>query len=93
MGRLFLSPPHMGDHEFEVARFYYRYGIPVATVNRLNFLLSAYPEYAAKDKVYSYLGLALNRVGKPEEAGQWCETLRTEFPSSAFVSDIPAERG
>jgi outer membrane protein assembly factor BamD len=83
----------MGDHEFEVAKFYYRYGIPVATVNRLNFLLSTYPEYAAKDKVYYYLGLALSRMGKPEEAGQWFDKLRTEFPSSAFVSDIPSERG
>ncbi len=39
----------LGEHEFEVARFYYRYGIPVATANRLNFLLANYPEFAEKD--------------------------------------------
>ena len=27
-----------------MARFYYRYGIPVATANRLNYLLATYPE-------------------------------------------------
>jgi outer membrane protein assembly factor BamD len=81
----------LGEHEFEVARFYYRYGIPVATAKRLEYLLAAYPEYAAKDKVYFYLGRALTRMGKPEEAAQWFEKLRQEFPSSPFVADVPAD--
>lgn len=80
----------LGEHEFEVARFYYRYGIPVAAVNRLRYLLATYPEYAAKDKVYYWLGRALNRMGKPEEADEWFQKLRQEYPTSSFVSDIPA---
>jgi outer membrane protein assembly factor BamD len=83
----------LGEHEFEVARFYYRYGIPVATAGRLNYLLANYPEYAEKDKVYYYLGLALNRMGKPEEAAQWFDKLREEFPKSELVGEIPAARG
>jgi outer membrane protein assembly factor BamD len=79
----------LGEHEFEVARFYYRYGIPIATTSRLNYLLANYPEYAAKDKVYFYLGLALKRMGKPEEAAQWFDKLRQEFPQSSYVEDIP----
>jgi len=79
----------LGEHEFEVARFYYRYGIPIATANRLSYLLATYPEYAEKDKVYYYLGLALQRVGKPEEATQWFDKLRQEFPQSSYVGDIP----
>lgn len=80
----------LGEHEFQVARFYYRYGIPVATANRLNYLLAAYPEFAEKDKVYYYLGLALKRMGKPEEAAQWFEKLRQEFPQSGYTHDIPS---
>jgi outer membrane protein assembly factor BamD len=79
----------LGEHEFQVARFYYRYGIPVATANRLEYLLAAYPEFAEKDKVYYYLGLALKRMGKPEEAAQWFEKLRQEFPQSGYTHDIP----
>jgi len=80
----------LGEHEFQVARFYYRYGIPVATASRLNYLLAAYPEFAEKDKVYYYLGLALKRMGKPEEAAQWFEKLRQEFPQSGYTHDIPS---
>jgi len=80
----------LGEHEFEVARFYYRYGIPIATANRLNYLLATYPEYTEKDKVYYYLGLAFQRMGKTEEANQWFEKLRQEFPQSDFARDIPS---
>ena len=80
----------LGEHEFEVARFYYRYGIPVATANRLSYLLATYPEFAEKDKVYYYLGLAFQRMGKPEEASQWFDKLRQEFPQSDYTHDIPS---
>lgn len=79
----------LGEHEFEVARFYYRYGIPIATTSRLNYLLATYPEYTEKDKVYFYLGLALKRMGKAEEAAQWFDKLRQDFPQSSYVGDIP----
>jgi outer membrane protein assembly factor BamD len=80
----------LGEHEFEVARFYLRYGIPIATTARLQYLLDTFPEYAAKDKVYYYMGLALTRMGKTEEAAQWFDKLRQDFPSSSFVAEIPA---
>jgi outer membrane protein assembly factor BamD len=79
----------LAEHEFQVARFYYRYGLPHATTNRLNFLLGAYPEYTEKDKVYYYMGLANQRMLKPEEARQWFDKLREEYPASDYVSDIP----
>jgi outer membrane protein assembly factor BamD len=80
----------LAEHEVQVARFYYRYGLPNATVNRMQYLLVAYPEYAAKDQVYYYIGSSLTRMGKPEEAKPWFEKLREEFPSSDFVAEIPA---
>ena len=41
----------LGEHEFEVARFYYRYGIPVAAVNRLRYLLDTYPDLSRSPSV------------------------------------------
>jgi outer membrane protein assembly factor BamD len=80
----------LAEHEFQVARFYYRYGLPNATVKRLEYLLANYPEYSAKDKVYYYIGSSLDRMKKPEEARQWFDKLRQEFPASEFVAEIPS---
>ena len=82
----------LAEHEFQVARFYYRFGIPRATSSRLNFLLGNYPEYPDKDKVYFYLGMAHQRMAQPEEARQWFDKLREEFPSSEWVGEIPREQ-
>ena len=78
----------LAEHEFLVAFFYYRYGLPNATANRLQTLLAAYPEYTHKDKVYYYLGLATGRMGQQEEATKWFDKLRQEFPSSEYVGEI-----
>jgi outer membrane protein assembly factor BamD len=80
----------LGEHEFMVARFYLRYGLPGATVSRLAYLLNEYPEYAQKDKVYYYLGVADLKMDQTKEAAHWFEKLRQEFPQSAYVKDIPA---
>jgi len=80
----------LGEHEYQVARFYLRYGIPIAAVNRLTYLVAAYPEYTPKDKVYYYLGTGYDRMHKDKEAAEWFQKLRDEFPQSEFVSEIPS---
>lgn len=82
----------LAEHEFMVAWFYYRYGLPNATANRLQALLAAYPEYGAKDKVYYHLGLAHTQMGQHEEARKWYDRLREEFPASDFAAEIPSSR-
>ena len=91
-GRIAELRGRLAEHEFQVARFYYRFGLPRATESRLEFLLEQYPEYTAKDKVYFYLGMAQQRMDKPEEARQWFDKLRQEFPSSEFVGEIPRDQ-
>ena len=78
----------LAEHEFLVAFFYYRFGLPNATASRLELLLTSYPEYSQKDKVYYYLGLATDRMGQKEEADKWFDKLRQEFPSSGYVAEI-----
>jgi outer membrane protein assembly factor BamD len=92
--RLVELRARLAEHEFQVARFYYRFGLPRATKSRLDYLLGNYPEFSEKDKVYYYLGMAHQRMDQPEEAREWFDKLRQEFPSSEYVGEIPrAERG
>ena len=91
-GRIAELRGRLAEHEFQVARFYYRFGLPRATSSRLEYLLEQYPEYSAKDKVYFYLGMAQQRMDKPEEARQWFDKLRQEFPSSELVGEIPRDQ-
>lgn len=79
---------NLADHEFVVGLFYLRYGLPVAAVQRFEYLLSTYPEYGEKDKVLYHLGRAYQRQQQPEQAAATFERLRTEFPQSRFVGEI-----
>ncbi len=80
----------LAEHEFSVAFFYYRYGLPGASVNRLHYLLDTYPSYAEKDKAYFFLGQAYRKGGQEEKATEWFQRLRDEFPDSSYISDIPS---
>jgi outer membrane protein assembly factor BamD len=80
---------NLAEHEFVVGRFYMRYGAPTASVQRFEHLLDLYPHYPSRDKVIYNLGLAYEDSGKLEEARQTFDRLRTEFPQSSFVAQIP----
>ncbi|HVR95912.1 MAG TPA: outer membrane protein assembly factor BamD [Thermoanaerobaculia bacterium] len=81
---------NLAEHEFVVGRFYLRYGIPGAAVDRFEYLLANYPQYDQRDKVMYHLGLAYQRVGKPEDAKKTFDRLQSEFPESSFAREIPA---
>jgi outer membrane protein assembly factor BamD len=81
----------LAEHELHVARFYYRFGLPRATVNRLEYLLEQYPDYPALDEVYYYLGSAHHKAGEPEKSHEWFTRLREEFPQSEYLAEIPTE--
>ena len=63
-----LVRDNLADHEYIVADFYLRYGIPQASVTRLEYLLESYPDYSAKDKVYYFLGQAYTKTRRIEDA-------------------------
>ena len=83
---------NLAEHEFQVGRFYLRYGLPVAAAQRFDFLLKEYPQYPGRDRVMYNLGLAYSQSGKPEEASKTFEQLRSEFPQSPFLAEIPEKR-
>jgi outer membrane protein assembly factor BamD len=80
---------NLAEHEYVVGRFYLRYGAPAGAVQRFEELLASYPQYEERDKVIYNLGLAYDRMGKPEEARRTFDRLRSEFPGSSFIAEIP----
>ncbi len=86
-----LVKDNLAEHEFMVARFYLRYGLPKASVSRLEYLMQHYPGYSHMDKVLYYLGLAYKRNREPKRAESTFEKLRNEFPKSPFISDLPKQ--
>ncbi len=80
---------NLAEHEYVIGLFYMRYGAPFAAVERFDFLLTTYPNYRSRDKIVFNLGLAYRRMNKPDDARKAFDRLRTEFPQSPFVHDIP----
>ena len=79
-------------HEFQVGRFYLRYGLPVAAAQRFEILLRDYPQYPERDKAMYNLGMAYEKSNKPEEAQKTFDQLRSQFPQSPFLAEIPEKR-
>jgi outer membrane assembly lipoprotein YfiO len=84
-----LVQANLAEHEFQVGRFYLRYGIPPAAVERFNHMLATYPDYPDKAKVYYHLGVAHNTMRRAAEAKSAFDRLRAEAPDSPWVAKIP----
>jgi outer membrane protein assembly factor BamD len=90
--QLTVVTANLAEHEYVVGYFYMRYGAPLAAVNRFEYLIQNYPKYGAMDKVMYDLGRAYQRMRKPDEAKKVFDRLRTEYPNSKLVKDIPMLR-
>jgi outer membrane protein assembly factor BamD len=82
---------NLAEHEFLVARFYLRFGLPPAAVNRLEALLEQYPDYSERDKAMLHLVLAYRRIGAKDRAQETVSKLRAEYPGSPWLKQIPKE--
>jgi len=79
----------LAEHEYFVGRFYQRYGVPGATVQRIEGLLKDYPAYSGKDGALYYLGLAYLDLKRSEDAQTTFSKLREQYPESRFTAKIP----
>jgi outer membrane protein assembly factor BamD len=75
----------LAKHEHLVARFYRNRGSFNAAVQRLNFLIDTYPNYADRAGAFYDLGTALARLGRAGEARLYFERVVTEFPNSDYA--------
>ncbi len=80
---------NLAEHEFVVGSFYMRYGAPFASVERFQLPARDLSRLPLRDKAVFNLGLAYQRMRKPEDARKAFERLRTDFPQSPYVHQIP----
>lgn len=80
---------NLAEHEFQVGDFYLRYGVAQAAVKRFEYLVQTYPKYPRMDRVIYDLGRGYQKLRKPEEAKKAFDRLRSEYPNSKLVKDIP----
>ena len=81
---------NLAEHEVTVAQFYSRFGIPLAAIERYEYVLQTYPQYKERDKVMYALGLAYIAGHEPDNAATTFDLLRKQFPQSPYVPQIPA---
>lgn len=82
----------MADHEWEVGKFYIRFGLPRAAAARFEFLLDNYPDYPQRDQVLYHLGLSYARMLNTDRAGEIFSQLLEEYPESQWSTRLLKER-
>ena len=82
----------MAEHEFIIGRYNMTRKLWPAAIRRFDGLLEQYPDYLETDKVLYFKGSAELRGAKCEEADQTFAQLRTEYPESKYVRQIPTKR-
>lgn len=82
----------MARHEYIVGRYNMTRKLWPAAIRRFDGLLEQYPDYLATDEVLYQKGVAQLRWKKCEEADLTFAQLRTEYPESKLVGQIPSKR-
>lgn len=79
----------LAEHEYLVARFYYRRGAWQAARSRFEGLFAAFPEYAGMDRALYWAGQTERRLGRIEDARALFDRLRRDHPESRFLRKVP----
>ncbi|HET7452490.1 MAG TPA: outer membrane protein assembly factor BamD [Thermoanaerobaculia bacterium] len=75
----------LAEHEFGVGLFYLHKGDANAALNRFHGAAERYPDYSSKDKLLFYTAMALDRLGRRDEAAKTYADLTTAFPDSPWA--------
>ena len=82
----------MAEHEFIIGRYNMTRKLWPAAIHRFEGLLEQYPEYLETDKVLYFKGSAELRWKKCTEANQTYTQMRSEYPESRYVKQVPTRR-
>jgi outer membrane protein assembly factor BamD len=74
------------EHLFLIAEFYFKTEAYVATVTRLNEILTNYPLYSGLDRVFYYLGATLDKSGVYDKAVPYYTKVVTDYPKSKLAA-------
>ena len=79
----------LARHEFLVAQFYYRRGAWRAAKGRFDTLMGAFPDFDGREQVLYLAGDVERKLGHEEDAFALWDSLRKEYPSSAYLRKVP----
>ncbi len=79
----------LAKHEFQIGRFYFRYGNLNGAKLRLQYVLDNYPEFERRDQALYLLGMTFRRSKQDDESTSTFEQLVREYPDSQYVKQIP----
>jgi outer membrane protein assembly factor BamD len=88
-GRIGEVRQRLAEHEMAIGYFYLRYRNYNGAKQRLEYLLENFPDYEHRDRALYLLGLTLYKSDQLEESAATFERLRTEYPGSAYIKEIP----
>jgi outer membrane protein assembly factor BamD len=74
----------LAKHEHLIAKYYMKRGSFEAATHRLNYLIDTYANYNDRAGAFYDLGIALDRLGRGNEAKLYYERVLTEFPNSDY---------
>jgi outer membrane protein assembly factor BamD len=83
----------LAEHDFGVGYFYLRKGSTAAALSRFIQVEEHYPDYTDRDKLYYYQGVALERLGRKDEALSYFGKIVEQFPNSEFAKKARRELG
>ena len=83
----------LAEHDFGVGFFYLRKGSTAAALSRFIQVEEHYPDYTDRDKLYYYQGVALERLGRKDEALSYFGKIVEQFPNSDFAKKAKKEMG
>ncbi|MBK9375464.1 MAG: outer membrane protein assembly factor BamD [Holophagales bacterium] len=79
----------LAEHEFLVARYYFKRSAWQASRKRFEGLFAAFPEYSKMDKALYWAGITERKLGREEDARALFDRLRRDFPESGFLRKLP----
>ncbi len=82
----------LAGREFYVGEFYHRTYKYNASIMRLEYLLSKFPDAKDREKALYYLSEDYKQLNRPEKSAQYAEKLKQEFPRSIFIANTLRER-
>ncbi len=83
----------LAEHDFGVGYFYLRKGSTAAALHRFLQVEQGFPDYGAKDKLYYYQAIALQRLGRTDEARSYFEKIVEAFPQSEYAKKARSKIG
>lgn len=78
----------LGEHELDVARYYFARGAYVAAANRSKQVVTTYQLTPAREEALAIMARSYAALGLPKLASDTAGILRKNYPNSAFLRQI-----